>query len=84
MCQNGVLCGDASCPLLKRSRTLWGPEDTNSLYVPHFLFVGNTLHSASLVFPEFHRADSKGCLSGKRENTETKEEQSRNNNAAQG
>ena len=84
MCQNGVLCGDASCPLLKWSRTLWGPADTNSLYVPRFLFVGNTLHSVSLIFPEFHRADSKGCLSGKRENTETKEEQSRKNNAAQG
>ena len=50
--------------------------------LPCVLFVGIWLHSASLIFPEFQRADSNSCLSGKGENAETKEEQSRNNSAA--
>ena len=32
---------------------------------PFFLFVGNRLHSAYLIFPEFQRADSNSGLSGK-------------------
>ena len=33
--------------------------------VPHFLFVGNRLHSNSMTFPESKRADSNSCSSGK-------------------
>ena len=52
---------------------------TNPFCVPYFLSVGNRLHSASVTFPELHRPDSNSCSSGKRGNTETKEEQSRTN-----
>lgn len=70
MCQNGVLCS----ALLKWSRTSWGPAGTNSVCVPCLLFVGNTLHSASLNFPDFHRADSKVAYQGReREYKKTKE-----------
>ena len=41
-----------------------GPSQVKILFrVPSFC-VGNTLHSASLTFPEFQGADSKSCLSG--------------------
>ena len=65
-------------------RPYGGLLGTNSFHVPHFLFVGNRLHSAFLTFPEFHKAASNKCLSGKGEDAETKEEQSRNNSAAMG
>ena len=52
--------------------------------VPHFLFVGNRLHSASLTFPEFQREGSNSCLSGKGGDAETRAEQSRNNSASLG
>ena len=50
----------------------------------HFLSLGNRLHSASTTFPEFQRAGSNSCSSGKREDAETREEQSGNNGAALG
>ena len=34
---------------------------TNSFLIPHFLFVRNRPHSASLTFSEFQRADSNSC-----------------------
>ena len=41
------------------------PPGTYLFHVPRFLFVENRLHSASLTFPEFQRADSISFLSGK-------------------
>ena len=58
--------------------------DTNPFcvhHLPSFLFAGNRLHSASLAFPEFQRADSISCSSRKGGNAETKEDQGRNNSA---
>ena len=51
-----------------------GPSGYKSFLGTNFLFVGNRLLSASLTFPEFKRADSNSCLSGKGGNAETKEE----------
>ena len=51
---------------------------------PHFLFVRNRLHSASLTFPEFQKVNSNSYLPGKGGNAETKEKQSRNNSAKLG
>ena len=68
----------------KPSRTLWGSWAWKPFYVPCFLFVGNRLHSASMTFPEFQRADSNSCYSGKGGDAETREEQSRKNSAALG
>ena len=65
-------------------RALWGPWAQKPFYVPHFLFLGNTPYSASRTFPEFQRADSNGCLSGKGGDAETREEQSRNTSVALG
>ena len=48
---------------------------------PSFLFVGNRLHSASLTFPEFQRADSNNWWSGKGGDAERRGKQSRNNKA---
>ena len=47
------------------------PLGTNPFRVSPFLFVGNKLHSASLNFPEFQRADSNSCLPGEGGNAET-------------
>ena len=41
-----------------RSRALWGSWTQKPFCVPHFLIIGNRLHSASLTFPEFQQADS--------------------------
>ena len=41
-----------------------GLPGTNPFCVPHFLFVGNRLHSASMTFPEFQRAGSNSCSPG--------------------
>ena len=54
-------------------RTLWG---FGVFLVPRFLFVGYKLHSASLIFHEFQRADSNSCWSEKGGDIETGEEQS--------
>ena len=35
------------------SRTLWGSWAQRPFCVPHFLIIGNRLHSASMTFPEF-------------------------------
>ena len=43
--------------LLKLSRTMWGSQ-VKILFVSHFLFLGNRLHSSSLTFPDFQRADT--------------------------
>ena len=43
---------------LKPSRTLRGSWAQKPFCVPHFLFAGNRLHSASMTFPEFQRAGS--------------------------
>lgn len=52
-----------------------GAGPYGALLGPFFLFVGNGLHSAYLVFLEFQRwADSNSGLSGKGGNEETKEE----------
>ena len=42
---------------LKPSRPLWGSWTQKPFLVPHFLLVGNRLHSASMTFPEFRRKD---------------------------
>lgn len=61
-----------------------GPSQVKILFrVPSFC-VGNTLHSASLTFPEFQGADSKSCLSGEGGDAEAKEGQSGKNSAALG
>ena len=45
----------------KQSRTLWGLPGINLFRFPHCLFVRNKLHSVSLTFSEFWRADSNTC-----------------------
>ena len=47
-------------------------------------FTRNRLHTASVTFPEFQRAGSNSCSSGKGGVAEKREEQSRNNPAALG
>ena len=49
--------------------------------LPHFLFIGNGPHSASMAFPEFQGANSDSSWSGKEGDAETREEQSGNNPA---
>ena len=34
---------------------------TETFCVPMSLIMGNSLHSSSMTFPEFHWADSSGC-----------------------
>ena len=34
------------------------------ILAPYFWITGNTLHSDSKIFPEFHRAGSNSCYSG--------------------
>ena len=58
-----------------------GPSGVQILPVFSFLFVGNRLHSASLTFPEFQRADSNNWWSGKGGDAERRGKQSRNNKA---
>lgn len=52
------------CMPMKPSRTLWDLSRQIPPLCPHFVFVGNSLCSASLNFPECQRADSNSCLSG--------------------
>ena len=52
------------CMLMKPSRTLWDLSKDKSSLCPHFVFVGKSLCSASLNFPECQSADSNSCLSG--------------------
>ena len=42
-----------------------GPSGYRSFPLPCFLLVGSRIHSASESFPEFLRADSNSCSSGK-------------------
>ena len=49
-----------------------GAGPYGALLGPFFLFVGNRLHSAYLVFLEFPRADSTSGLSGKGGNEKNK------------
>ena len=54
---------------------------TNPFCVPCFLLVGNRLHAASLIFPEFQRADSKSWLSRRGGVAETKKQLGKNSAA---
>lgn len=53
-----------TCMPMKPSRTLWDPSRDKSSLCSRFLFVGNSLCSTSLIFPECQRADSNSCLTG--------------------
>ena len=50
------------CLILKLSRALRGSWAQKPFCVPHFLFVGNKLHPASLTFPEFQISRFKQLL----------------------
>ena len=59
-----VFFGSISSKKLKWSSTLCNPPREKSFSYPSFLFIGNNrVHSASLTFPEFHRASSNCCCS---------------------
>ena len=62
--------GAGSCGALPRINPFHAPPH------PHFLCIGNGLHSSSLTLPEFQEADSNSCLSSKGGNAETKGEKS--------
>ena len=44
--------------ILKLNRALWGSWAQKPFCVPHFLFLENGPHSASVAFPEFKKASS--------------------------
>ena len=60
----------------------WGCKESDSW--PTEQVQAHKLHPASVTFPEFQRAGSNNCLSEKGADSETREEQSRNNSAALG
>ena len=55
-----------------------------SLSVSPILFLGNGPHSASMAFPEFQGTGSDSCLSGKKGDAKTMEEESSNKRTALG
>ena len=61
------------------SGVLWGSMAQKPFCVPHFLFLRNGPHSATVAFPEFQGTDLDICWSGKEGDAKTREEQSRNN-----
>ena len=70
--------------LLGKHETKWDPVGLLGMEAfpcPRFLICwGRT--SASTIFPEFQRTDLNSCYTGKGEDTETRERQPRNSNAA--
>ena len=52
--------------------------------MPHFLFLGDGPHSASMAFPEFQEAGSDSCWPGKEGDAKTGEEESSYNRTALG
>ena len=75
-----MLCITADSPGFETEKDPVGFERIENFF-PLFL-VGKT--PVSMTFPGFQRADSSICQSGKGEDAETREEQSRKNNAASG
>ena len=61
---------DWDTEMLKPSRRSWSQK---SFCVPHFSFLGNRPHSASVAFPEFQGAGSYICWSGKEVHGKTRE-----------
>ena len=61
-----------------------GPWAQSLPVSPIFLIIGNSLYSTSRSFPEFQRAGSNSCQSGKGGDAETGEEQLRNNSVVLG
>ena len=46
---------------VKLSMALWGSWAQKPFCVPHFLFLGNGPHSATMTFTEFPVTDSDSC-----------------------
>ena len=65
---------------IKPSRALGGSWAQKPFCVPHFLFLGNRPHSASMTYPKFQRAGSNSSQSGKGGDAEIREK-SRGNSA---
>ena len=59
------------------SRTLWGSWAQRFSVSPCVLITGHRLHSAPMTFPEFQRAGSNRCSSGKGGDAQTREEKSK-------
>ena len=58
------------------SSSQWGSWAQKPFCVPHFLMIGNRLHSASMTFPEFQWGRFKQMLIREGGDAETREEQS--------
>ena len=73
--------GGLPTPMAKFSRTLCGSWAGKPFCAPHFLVIGNRLHSASMTILEFQQTGSNSCQLAKGGDVETMEEQSRNSSA---
>ena len=53
--------GSSAAELMTLWRALWGSWAQDLSVSPMSLIIGNSLHSASMTFPEFQWADSSSC-----------------------
>ena len=59
---------------MSRNETERGSWAQKPFCVPHFWYLGNSTHSASMTFPEFLGTGSDRCWSGKEGDAKTREE----------